>query len=86
MATVSDEIKGRIMIKINSFIHRQVLDDIIRRWMYDEACPADADLITRLVPFNHVYVSRYLPYFSGSSSGSCIGKSSPAVPFRSRAG
>ena len=53
------------MIKINSFIHRQVLDDIIRRWMYDEACPADADLITRLVSFNHVYVSRYLAQFAG---------------------
>ncbi len=56
---------GVIMIKINSFIHRQVLDDIIRRWMYDEACPADADLITRLVYFNHVYVSRYLAQFAG---------------------
>jgi hypothetical protein len=53
------------MIKINSFIHRQVLDDIIRRWMYDEACPADADLITRLVYFNHVFVSRYLTQFAG---------------------
>jgi len=53
------------MIKINSFMHRQVLDDIIRRWMYDEACPADADLITRLVHFNHVYVSRYLAQFAG---------------------
>jgi hypothetical protein len=53
------------MIKINSFIHRQVLDDIIRRWMYDEACPADADLITRLVYFNHAYVSRYLDEFAG---------------------
>ena len=56
---------GELMIKINSFIHRQVLDDIIRRWMYDEACPADADLITRLVYFNHVYVSRYLAQFAG---------------------
>ncbi|MFH1081265.1 MAG: hypothetical protein V1766_13575 [Pseudomonadota bacterium] len=53
------------MITINSFIHRQVLDDIIRRWMYDEARPADADLITRLVHFNHVYVSRYLAQFAG---------------------
>jgi hypothetical protein len=53
------------MIKINSFLHRQVLDDIVRRWMYDEAYPADADLITRLVYFNHVYVSRYLAQFAG---------------------
>jgi hypothetical protein len=56
---------GRILIKINSFIHRKVLDDIIRRWMYGESRPADADLITRLVHFNHVYVSRYLAHFSG---------------------
>jgi len=53
------------MIRINSFIHRQVLDDIIRRWMYDEAQPVDADRITRLVHFNHVYVSRYLAQFAG---------------------
>lgn len=53
------------MIMINSFIHRQVLDDIIRRWMYDEARPADADLLVRLVHFNHVYVSRYLAQFAG---------------------
>jgi hypothetical protein len=53
------------LIKINSYIHRKVLDDIIRRWMYDEARPADADLITRLVHFNHVYVSRYLTNFAG---------------------
>ena len=53
------------MITINSFLHREVLNDIIRRWMYDEACPADADLITRLVHFNHVYVSRYLDGFAG---------------------
>ncbi|MHB9099601.1 MAG: hypothetical protein ACYC5X_17480 [Syntrophales bacterium] len=53
------------MIMINSFIHRQVLDDIIRRWMYDEARPEDADLLARLVHFNHVYVSRYLAQFAG---------------------
>ena len=53
------------MITINSFLHREVLNDIIRRWMYDEARPSDADLITRLVHFNHVYVSRYLDFFAG---------------------
>jgi hypothetical protein len=53
------------MITINSFLHRDVLNDIIRRWMYDEARPSDADLITRLVHFNHVYVSRYLDFFAG---------------------
>jgi hypothetical protein len=53
------------MITIGSFLHRDVLNDIIRRWMYDEARPSDADLITRLVHFNRVYVSRYLDFFSG---------------------
>jgi hypothetical protein len=52
------------MITINSFLHREVLNDIIRRWMYDEARPSDADWIARLVHFNHVYVSRYLDLFS----------------------
>jgi len=53
-----------IMITINSFLHREVLSDIIRRWMYDKALPSDADLIARLVHFNHVYVSRYLDLFA----------------------
>jgi hypothetical protein len=52
------------MITINSFLHREVLNDIIRRWMYDEARPSDADWIARLVHFNHVYVSRYLDLFA----------------------
>jgi hypothetical protein len=52
------------MITINSYLHREVLSDIIRRWMYNESLPADADLITRLVHCNHVYVSRYLESFS----------------------
>ncbi len=52
------------MITINSFLHREVLNDIIRRWMYDEARPSDADLIARLVHFNHVYVSCYLDLFA----------------------
>lgn len=52
------------MITINSFLHREALNDMIRRWMYGEARPTDADLLTRLVHFNHVYVSRYLEFFS----------------------
>ena len=52
------------MITINSFLHREVLNDIIRRWMYDEARPSDADLIARLVHFNHAFVSRYLDLFA----------------------
>ena len=52
------------MITINSYLHREELSDIIRRWMYNESLPADADLITQLVHCNHVYVSRYLESFS----------------------
>ncbi|MBM4272349.1 MAG: hypothetical protein FJ139_09395 [Deltaproteobacteria bacterium] len=48
------------MITINSYIHRSVLYDIIRRWMYCEVYPSDVDLITRIVHFNNVYVFRYL--------------------------
>ena len=53
------------MITIGSFLHREVLNDIIRRWMYDQARPSDADLIAQLCHFNRVYVSRYLEQFAG---------------------
>jgi hypothetical protein len=52
------------MIKINSYIHRDVLYDVILRWMYHDIRPDDALLITRLVAFNNTYVSRYLHLFS----------------------
>jgi len=54
------------MIRINSFLHREELADVIRRWMYDEASPSDAALLTGLAHFNHLYVSRYLARFSGT--------------------
>jgi hypothetical protein len=50
------------MITINSYLHRDVLRNIIRRWMYGELHASDADLITRIVQFNNVYVSRYLSH------------------------
>jgi len=53
------------MITINSFLHREELNDIILRWMYDQARPSDSELIARLVHFNRVYVSRYLEQFAG---------------------
>ena len=53
------------MIRINSYLHRTVLSDLIRRWMRHEVHPSDADRITRLINFNHVYVSRYLHVFAG---------------------
>ena len=52
------------MIRINSYLHRNLFYDVVRRWMYDQAYPSDAELITRLVHFNSVYVSRYLDVFS----------------------
>jgi hypothetical protein len=52
------------MITISSYLHRNDLRDIIRRWMYCDVRPSDAELITRLVHFNNVYVSRYLKIFS----------------------
>ena len=52
------------MITINSFLHREMLSDIILRWMYDEAHPSDADRIAQLVHFNRVYMSRYLEHFA----------------------
>jgi hypothetical protein len=55
---------GGSMILINSYLHRTVLSDLIRRWMYHEVRPSDADLVTRLINFNHLYVSRYLHLFS----------------------
>jgi len=51
------------MITISSYLHRDLLNDIIRRWMYDDPRPSDAESITQLVHFNNQYVSRYLQTF-----------------------
>lgn len=52
------------MISINNYLHRKELKDLIRRWMYNEVHPVDADQVTRLINFNHLYVARYLDQFS----------------------
>jgi hypothetical protein len=57
------------MIRINGFLHREALADIIHRWMYDEARPEDAERIAQLVHFNHVYASRYLEFFARTVFG-----------------
>jgi hypothetical protein len=63
------------MITINSFLHRARLHEVIRRWMFDELLPGDADEILRLVHFNNVYVSRYLERFAtGLFSGLFAGE------------
>jgi len=53
------------MITISSYLHRDDLKDIIRRWMYDDLHPSDAEMISRLVHFNNLYVAYYLHDFSG---------------------
>jgi hypothetical protein len=57
------------MITITSYLHRNTLHDIIRRWMYDDVRWSDAGQITRLVHFNTIYVSRYLQLFSNQLFG-----------------
>jgi hypothetical protein len=52
------------MITITSYLHRERLKDLIRRWMYNDPQPADAMDICRLVYFNNAFVARYLPVFS----------------------
>ncbi len=52
------------MIEITSYLHREEFKNLIRRWMYHQARPTDADDINRLVHFNNAFVSRYLPAFA----------------------
>jgi hypothetical protein len=52
------------MISITSFLHRDVLRNLIRRWMYNQYSARDTEALIRLVHFNNVFVSRYLPVFS----------------------
>jgi len=52
------------VITINGYLHRREMCDLIRRSMYGNIRPGDGDLITRLVHFNQVVVSRYLHNFA----------------------
>jgi len=52
------------MITITGFLHRNTLKQLITRWMYNAPDPADAEILSRLVHFNHAFVQRYLPVFS----------------------
>lgn len=54
------------MITIHSYLHRKELSDLIRRAMYGQIRSGDGDLITRLVHFNQLFVSRYLHLFAGT--------------------
>ncbi len=61
------------MIRINSFLHREELQEIVRRWMYGDVHPADAGRIPRLVHFNQEYVARYLREFAARLIGGLFG-------------
>jgi hypothetical protein len=61
------------MIRINGYLHRDDLYDVIRRWMYDQPDPADAARITHLVHFNACFVSRYLEAFAEDVFGGLHG-------------
>ena len=52
------------MVTITSYLHRNVLNDIILRWMHDEVHPSDASVISRIINFNNVYVCRYMQALS----------------------
>jgi len=52
------------MITITSYLHRERLCDMIRRWMKDEPRRRDVEEIPRLVHFNNLFVSRYLRLFT----------------------
>lgn len=52
------------MITINGYLYRNELKDLIRRSMYGKLRHGDGDLITRLVHFNQLFVSRYLHHFA----------------------
>ncbi|MFZ0614135.1 MAG: hypothetical protein WAM73_17975 [Desulfobacterales bacterium] len=52
------------MITIGSYLHRDALRDLIRRWMYGNSHPTDIEDLVQLVYFNNAYVSRYLTAFA----------------------
>lgn len=52
------------MVTITGCLHRNVLNDIILRWMHDELHPSDASVISRIIHFNNVFACRYLQTLS----------------------
>tara|TARA_B100000609_G_C17220855_1_gene439945 strand:+ start:1079 stop:2323 length:1245 start_codon:yes stop_codon:yes gene_type:complete len=62
-----------VMIRINSFLHRQQLYDITRRWLADQLEPADLVTLKTLINFNSLWINRlgrdfaqwFFPQFSG---------------------
>ena len=52
------------MIRINGFVHRAALCDLIRRWMLNRPEATDRRRLLQLVYFNNIFVHRYLPLLS----------------------
>ena len=72
------------MIEITSYLHREALRDLIKRWMYHELQPEDPALITQLVHFNNTFVSRTLDHFSRTLLTSLYGEGVEALPVRKK--
>lgn len=52
------------MIYFTSTLYRQAFGQLIGRWMYNRPASGDAELLSRLVHFNNVFITRYLQAFS----------------------
>jgi cell division inhibitor SulA len=52
------------MINIISYLHRDELCDLIRRWMVDRPVSTDANRLAQIILFNQEYVSRFLNTFA----------------------
>ncbi|NPU83015.1 MAG: hypothetical protein HPY65_00895 [Syntrophaceae bacterium] len=57
------------MIQISSYLHRDILDGVIRRWMYGDMRQNDRETVARLVHFNNLFVCRYLGILAESLFG-----------------
>jgi hypothetical protein len=57
------------MIQITSYLQRDILDDIIRRWMYGDPRPDDSETIVRLIHFNNLFLCRCLRILAESIFG-----------------
>jgi hypothetical protein len=73
------------MIQITSYLHREALYDLIRRWMVDDLRPDDGQRITGLVHFNNVFVSRYLNRLSTRLFAGLHAREPQVIPVRHKA-
>ncbi|RLB58367.1 MAG: hypothetical protein DRI34_05035 [Deltaproteobacteria bacterium] len=52
------------MIRFTSTLYREAFGQLVERWMYNRPEDGDAELLSRLVHFNNVFMARYLQAFS----------------------